>query len=107
MFGLFSNKVKKIEDKLAILAREIASIQKNIIIYPNENNYKNLHITKIKELNSFYNKLEKKKGKAYLDEFIRKLFNKYRESEYVLSKTEQKLLDKILIEHKVKVKIKT
>ncbi|MEY4148220.1 MAG: hypothetical protein RL652_650, partial [Pseudomonadota bacterium] len=28
------------------------------------------------------------------------------ESEYVLSKTEQKILDKILIEYKVKVKIK-
>ena len=106
MFGLFSNKVKKIEEKLSILATEIAGIQKNIIIYPNENNYKNLHITKTKELNFLYNELEEKKGKAYLDEFIRKLSNKYKESEYVLSKTEQKILDKILIEYKVKVKIK-
>ena len=46
MFGLFSNKVEKIEEKLSILATEIASIQKKIIIYPNENNYKN-RISKI------------------------------------------------------------
>ena len=42
MFGLFSSKAKKIEEKLSNLAIEIASIQKNIIIYSNENNYKNL-----------------------------------------------------------------
>ena len=35
-----------------------------------------------------------------------KLSNEYKESEYVLSKSEQKILDKILIEYKVKVKIK-
>ena len=36
MFGLFSSKTKKIEEKLSKLATEIASIQKNIIIYPEE-----------------------------------------------------------------------
>ena len=106
MFGLFSSKAKKIEDKLSNLAIEIASIQKNIIIYPNENNYKNLHMIKSEELNSLYNELEAAKGKDYLNEFIRKLSNEYKKSEYVLSKAEQKILDKILIEYKVKVKIK-
>ena len=106
MFGLFSSKTKKIEEKLSNLAIEIASIQKNIIIYPNENNYKNLHISKTKELNSLYNELEAAKGKDYLNEFISKLSNEYKKSEYVLSKAEQKILDKILIEYKVKVKIK-
>jgi hypothetical protein len=67
MFGLFSSKTKKIEEKLSKLAIEIASIQKSI---------------------------------------IRKLSNEYKVSEYVLSKSEQKILDKILIEYKVKVKIK-
>ena len=33
MFGLFSNKTKKIEEKLSKLAIEIAVIQKNIISY--------------------------------------------------------------------------
>ena len=88
------------------LAIEIASIQKSIIIYPSESNYKNLHISKTKELNSLYNELEAAKGKDYLNEIIRKLSNEYKESEYVLSKSEQKILDKILIEYKVKVKIK-
>jgi len=106
MFGLFSSKEKKIEEKLSNLAIEIASIQKNIIIYPNENNYKNLHMSKIKELNSLYNELEAAKGKDYLNEFISKLSKEYKKSEYVLSKAEQKILDKILIEYKVKVKIK-
>jgi hypothetical protein len=106
MFGLFSSKAKKIEDKLSNLAIEIASIQKNIIIYPNESNYKNLHMIKSKELNSLYNELEAAKGKEYLNEFIRKLSSEYKKSEYVLSKAEQKILDKILIEYKVKVKIK-
>jgi len=106
MFGLFSSKTKKIEDKLSKLAIEIASIQKNIIIYPNENNYKNLHMIKSEELNSLYNELEVVKGKDYLNEFIRKLSNEYKKSEYVLSKAEQKILDKILIEYKVKIKIK-
>ena len=106
MFGLFSSKTKKIEEKLSNLATEIASIQKSIIIYPNENNYKNLHMNKTKELNSLYNDLEDAKGKDYLNDFIRKLSNEYKKSEYVLSKAEQKILDKILIEYKVKVKIK-
>jgi len=97
-------KAQEIEEKLSILSTEIASIQKNIIIYPNENHYKNLHITKTKELNSLYNELEEKKGKTYLYEFIQKLSNKYNESEYVLSKTEQKILDKILIKYKAKIK---
>lgn len=101
MFGLFSNKTKKIEEKLSKLAIEIASIQKNIIIYPSENNYKNLHISKTKELNSLYNELETAKGKDYLNEFIRKLSNEYKESDHVLSKTEQKILDKILTEYKI------
>jgi len=100
-------KAQEIEEKLSILATEIASIQKNIIIYPNENHYKNLHITKTKELNSLYNELKEKKGKTYLYEFIQKLSNKYNESEYVLSKTEQKILDKILIKYKVKIKDRT
>ena len=52
MFGLFSSKTKKIEEKLSSLEIEIASIQKKIIIYPNENNNKNLHISTTKELNS-------------------------------------------------------
>ena len=106
MFGLFSSKTKKIEEKLSNLATEIASIQKSIIIYPNENNYKNLHMSKTKELNSLYNDLEDAKGKDYLNDFIRKLSNEYKKSEYFLSKAEQKILDKILIEYKVKVKIK-
>ena len=106
MFSLFSSKTKKIEEKLSNLATEIASIQKSIIIYPNENNYKNLHMSKTKELNSLYNDLEDAKGKDYLNDFIRKLSNEYKKSEYVLSKAEQKILDKILIEYKVKVKIK-
>jgi len=106
MFGLFSNKAKKIEEKLSNLATEIANIQKSIIIYPNENNYKDLHMNKTKELNSLYNDLEDVKGKDYLNDFIRKLSNEYKKSEYVLSKAEQKILDKILIEYKVKVKIK-
>jgi hypothetical protein len=106
MFGLFSSKAKKIEEKLSNLAIEIASIQKNIIIYPNENNYKNLHMSKTIELNSLYNELEATKGKDYLNVFISKLSNEYKKSEYVLSKAEQKILDKILIEYKVKVKIK-
>jgi len=106
MFGLFSNKTKKIEEKLSKLAIEIAVIQKNIITYQSENNYKNLHISKTKELNSLYNELEAAKGKDYLNDFIRKLSNKYKESDHVLSKAEQKILDKILIEYKVKVKIK-
>ena len=106
MFGLFSSKTKKIEEKLSNLAVEIASIQKNIIIYPNENNYKNLHISKTKELNSLYNELEAAKGKDYLSEYITKLSNEYKKSKYVLSRAEQKILDKILIEYKVKVKIK-
>ena len=106
MFGLFSSKTKKNEEKLSNLATEIASIQKSIIIYPNENNYKNLHMSKTKELNSLYNDLEDAKGKDYLNDFIRKLSNEYKKSEYVLSKAEQKILDKILIEYKVKVKIK-
>jgi hypothetical protein len=97
---------KKIEEKLSKLAIEIASIQKSIIIYPSESNYKNLHISKTKELNSLYNELEAVKGKDYLNEIIRKLSNEYKKSEYVLSKSEQKILDKILIEYKVKVKIK-
>ena len=107
MFGLFSSKAKKIEEKLSNLATEIASIQKSIIIYPNENNFKNLHMSKTKELNSLYNDLEDAKGKDYLNDFIRKLSNEYKKSEYVLSKAEQKILDKILIEYKVKVKIKS
>ena len=106
MFGLFSNKRKKIEVKLSKLAIEIAVIQKNIITYQSENNYKNLHISKTKELNSLYNELEAAKGKDYLNDFIRKLSNEYKESDHVLSKAEQKILDKILIEYKVKVKIK-
>jgi hypothetical protein len=106
MFGLFSSKAKKIEEKLSNLAIEIASIQKNIIIFPNENNYKNLHMSKTKELNTLYNELEAAKGKDYLNEFISKLSKEYKKSEYVLSKAEQKILDKILIEYKVKVKIK-
>ena len=106
MFGLFSNKTKKIEEKLSKLAIEIAVIQKNIITYQSENNYKNLHINKTKELNSLYNELEAAKGKDYLNDFIRKLSNEYKESDHVLSKAEQKILDKILIEYKVKVKIK-
>ena len=106
MFGLFSNKTKKVEEKLSKLAIEIAVIQKNIITSPSENNYKNLHISKTKELNSLYNELEAAKGKDYLNEFIRKLSNGYKESDHVLSKAEQKILDKILIEYKVKVKIK-
>ena len=106
MFGLFSSKTKKIEEKLSKLATEIASIQKNIIIYPKETNYKDLHISKTKELNSFYNELEAAKGKDYLNQFIKKLSNDYKQSEYALSKSEQKILDKILIEYKVKVKIK-
>jgi len=106
MFGLFLSKTKKIEEKLLNLAIEIASIQKNIIIYPNENNYKNLHMSMTKNLNSLYNELEAAKGKEYLNEFIRKLSNEYKKSEYVLSKAEQKILDKLLIEYKVKVKIK-
>jgi len=106
MFGLFSNKTKKIEEKLSKLAIEIAVIQKNIITYQSENNYKNLHISKTKELNSLYNELEAAKGKDYLNDFIRKLSNEYKESDHVLSKAEQKILDKILIEYKVKIKIK-
>ena len=106
MFGIFSNKTKKIEEKLSKLAIEIAVIQKNIITYQSENNYKNLHISKTKELNSLYNELEAAKGKDYLNDFIRKLSNEYKESDHVLSKAEQKILDKILIEYKVKVKIK-
>jgi len=106
MFGLFSNKTKKIEEKLSKLAIEIAVIQKNIITYQSENNYKNLHISKTKELNSLYNELEAAKGKDYLNDFIRKLSNEYKESDHILSKAEQKILDKILIEYKVKVKIK-
>jgi len=106
MFGLFSNKTKKIEEKLSKLAMEIAVIQKNIITYQSENNYKNLHISKTKELNSLYNELEAAKGKDYLNDFIRKLSNEYKESDHVLSNAEQKILDKILIEYKVKVKIK-
>ena len=106
MFGLFSNKTKKIEEKLSKLAIEIAVIQKNIITSPSENNYKNLHISKTKELNSLYNELEVVKGKDYLNEFIRKLSNEYKVSDHFLSKAEQKILDKILIEYKVKVKIK-
>jgi len=66
MFGLFSSKTKKIEEKLSNLAIEIASIQKNIIIYPNENNYKNLHISKTKELNSLYNDSKQPKEKIIL-----------------------------------------
>ena len=104
MFGLFSSKTKKIEEKLLNLAIEIASIQKNIIIYPNENNYKNLHMSKTKNLNSLYNELEAAKGKEYLNEFIRKLSNEYKKSEYVLSKAEEKILDKLLIDYKVKIK---
>ena len=104
MFGLFSSKTKKIEEKLLNLAIEIASIQKNIIIYPNENNYKNLHMSKTKDLNSLYNELEAAKGKEYLNEFIRKLSNEYKKSEYVLSKAEEKILDKLLIDYKVKIK---
>ena len=50
--------------------------------------------------------METSKGKDYLNESIRKWSNEYKESEHVLSKTEQKILDKILIEYKVKVKIK-
>ena len=56
--------------------------------------------------NSIYNELEAAKGKDYLNKFIRKLSNEYKVSEYVLSNSEQKILDKILIEYKVKVKIK-
>lgn len=50
--------------------------------------------------------MEAAKGKDYLNDFIRKLSNEYKESDHVLSKAEQKILDKILIEYKVKVKIK-
>ena len=66
-----------------------------------------MHISKTKELNSLYNELEAAKGKDYLNEFISKLSNEYKKSNYVLSKAEQKILDKLLIEYKVKVKIKT
>ena len=65
-----------------------------------------MHLNKTKELNILYNDLESVKGKSYVDDFIRKLTNEYKQSEYVLSKEEQKKLDKILIEYKVKVKIK-
>ena len=41
-----------------------------------------------------------------INEFISKLSNEYKKSKNVLSKAEQKILDKILIEYKVKVKIK-
>ena len=98
MFGLFSSKTKKIEEKLSKLAIEIASIQKSIIIYPSESNYKNLHISKTKELNSLYNELEAAKGKDYLNEFIRKLSNVYKESEYVLSKIFCSALDKTYLD---------
>jgi hypothetical protein len=106
MFGLFSSKAKKIEDKLYKLAMEIASIQKKIIFSPNESTYKSLHISKTKELNALYNDLESVKGKSYVSDFISKLTNEYKQSEYVLSKDEQNKLDKILIEYKVKVKNK-
>ena len=106
MFGLFFSKAKKIEEKLSKLAMEIASIQKNIIFSPNESTYKSLHLNKTIELNALYNDLESAKGKSYVSDFIRKLTNEYKQSEYVLSKEEQKKLDKILIEYKVKIKIK-
>jgi hypothetical protein len=106
MFGLFTSKAKKIEEKLSKLAMEIASIQKNIIFSPNESTYKNLHLNKTIELNALYNDLETAKGKSYVSDFIRKLTNEYKQSEYILSKEEQRKLDKILIEYKVKVKIK-
>ena len=64
-------------------------------------------MSKTKDLNSLYNELEAAKGKKYLNEFICKLSNEYKKSEYVLSKAEQKSLDKLIIEYKVKVKIKT
>jgi len=106
MFGLFSSRQKKIEQKLFSLANEISGIQKNIILYPKENTYKDLHIDKTKELNNLYNDLEKIKNKDYVKNFIGQLTIKYKASENVLSKEEQKLLDKLLIEHKVKAKIK-
>jgi hypothetical protein len=93
--------VSALEEKLLELTMEIASIQKNIIIYPSENNYKNLHISKTKELNSLYAELKQEKGENYLNDFVKKLSNKYGESKYVLSKTEQKILDKILTEYKI------
>ena len=43
---------------------------------------------------NFYNDLESAKGKSYVDDFIRKLTNEYKQSEYVLSKEEQKKLGK-------------
>lgn len=106
MFGLFTSKLKKIEEKLSFLANEIASIQKNIILYPRENTYKNLHVTKTKELNDLYNELETIKDEEYVDHFIKKLTDNYLASENALSNEEEKLLDKILIEYKVKSKIK-
>ena len=98
MFSFFFNKAKKIEQKLSILAMEIASIQKNIIFSPNESTYKNLHLNKTKELNILYNDLESVKGKSYVDDFIRKLTNEYKQSEYVLSKEEQKKLERLISE---------
>jgi hypothetical protein len=106
MFGLFSTKAKKIEQKLSVLALEIAAIQKNILFSPEESTYKNLHLTKTKELNNLYNDLEQSKGKTHVEDFIKKLTEEYKKSGYVLNKDEQKKLDKILIEYKIKVKIK-
>jgi len=106
MFGLFSSRQKKIEQKLFLLANEIAGIQKNIILYPKENTYKDLHIDKTKELNNLYRDLEKVKNKYYVKNFIEQLAIKYKNSENVLSKEEQKSLDRLLIEYKIKTKFK-
>jgi len=106
MFGLFSSRQKKIEQKLFLLANEIAGIQKNIILYPKENTYKDLHIDKTKELNNLYRDLEKVKNKDYVKNFIEQLAIKYKNSENVLSKEEQKSLDRLLIEYKIKTKFK-
>jgi len=106
MFSLFSSRQKKIEHKLFSLANEIAGIQKNIILYPKENTYKDLHIDKTKELNNLYRDLEKVKNKDYVKNFIGQLTIKYKNSENVLSEEEQKLLDRLLIEHKVKIKFR-
>ena len=65
-------------------------------------NYMNM----VEVVYAYTKSLEAAKGKDYLNEFISKLSKEYKKSEYVLSKAEQKILDKILIEYKVKVKIK-
>jgi hypothetical protein len=102
MFGLFESKSEKLTKNCLKIARELSACNKRVLNNPDSDWWKNyLHQTEL-NLKEKYLEVQKLMGDDYLSNLIGLIDEEYFKSKYVLSDKEQKKVNDLMTDYKIK-----